>query len=123
MSHLSLLSSHHTCLLDLFRISFVVPLVCLFVCLFVYWLSETGFLCVALAVLELCRPGWPRTQKSACLCLSSAGIKDVRHHARLAILIKSYQEAEGRNGYKRSIITSPASVRVTSVSVAIVLVP
>jgi hypothetical protein len=22
---------------------------------------ETGFLCVALAVLELCRPGWPRT--------------------------------------------------------------
>ncbi|GAB1301418.1 Predicted gene 11032 [Apodemus speciosus] len=29
----------------------------------------TGFLCIALAVLELCRPGWPRTQKSACLCL------------------------------------------------------
>jgi hypothetical protein len=28
------------------------------------------------------RPGWPRTQKSACLCLPSAGIKGVRHHAR-----------------------------------------
>jgi hypothetical protein len=41
---------------------------------------ETGFLCIALAVLELCRPGWPRTQKSACLCLPSAGIKGMRHH-------------------------------------------
>jgi hypothetical protein len=31
---------------------------------------------------SLCRPGWPRTQKSACLCLclSSAGIKGVCHH-------------------------------------------
>ncbi|EDL15627.1 mCG1032052 [Mus musculus] len=29
------------------------------------------------------KPGWPRTQKSACLCLPSAGIKGVRHHARL----------------------------------------
>ncbi|GAB1299304.1 DNA-directed RNA polymerases I, II, and III subunit RPABC4 [Apodemus speciosus] len=28
---------------------------------------------------SLCRPGWPRTQKSACLCLPSAGIKGVRH--------------------------------------------
>ncbi|GAB1286808.1 Sorbitol dehydrogenase [Apodemus speciosus] len=28
-----------------------------------------------LSILELCRPGWPRTQISACLCLSSAGIK------------------------------------------------
>jgi hypothetical protein len=26
---------------------------------------------------SLCRPGWPRTQKSACLCLPSAGIKGV----------------------------------------------
>jgi hypothetical protein len=32
---------------------------------------------------SLCRPGWPRTQKSACLCLPSVGIKGVRHHARL----------------------------------------
>jgi hypothetical protein len=27
---------------------------------------------------SLCRPGWP--QKSACLCLPSAGIKGVSHH-------------------------------------------
>jgi hypothetical protein len=51
----------------------------LFVCLFVCF--ETGFLCVALAVLDLlCRPGWPQTQKSACLCLPSAGIKGLCHH-------------------------------------------
>jgi hypothetical protein len=31
----------------------------------------------------LCRPGWPQTQKSACLCLPSAGIKGVCHHAQL----------------------------------------
>jgi hypothetical protein len=49
----------------------------LFVCLFV----KTGFLCVALAVLNsLCRPSWPRTQKSACLCLPSARIKGVGHY-------------------------------------------
>ena len=51
---------------------------CLFVCLFV----EKGFLCVVLTVLELCRPGWPGTQKSDCLCLPSAGIKGVHHHAQ-----------------------------------------
>jgi hypothetical protein len=27
-----------------------------------------------------CRPGWPRTQKSTCLCLPSAGIKGMHHH-------------------------------------------
>jgi hypothetical protein len=32
---------------------------------------------------SLCRPGWPRTQKSSCLCLPSTGIKGVYHHARL----------------------------------------
>jgi hypothetical protein len=58
----------------------------LFFCLFVFvFVFETGFLCVALAVLELCRPGWPRTRKSACLCLPSAGIKGVCHH-RLACI-------------------------------------
>ena len=30
---------------------------------------------------SLCRPGWPRTQKSMCLCLPSAGIKGVVAHA------------------------------------------
>jgi hypothetical protein len=29
---------------------------------------------------SLCRPGWPRNQKSACLCLPSAGSKGVRHY-------------------------------------------
>jgi hypothetical protein len=29
---------------------------------------------------SLCRPGWPRTQKSAWLCLPNAGIKGVCHH-------------------------------------------
>ncbi|GAB1297566.1 Arginase-2, mitochondrial [Apodemus speciosus] len=52
-------------------------------------IHNTGFLCVALAVLNsLCRPGWPRTQKSICLCLPSAGTKGVRHHhlAQLSFL-------------------------------------
>ena len=31
----------------------------------------------------LCRRGWPGTQRSACLCLLSAGIKAVRHHTLL----------------------------------------
>jgi hypothetical protein len=31
---------------------------------------------------SLCRPGWPWTQKSTCLCLPSAGTKVVCHHAR-----------------------------------------
>ena len=40
---------------------------------------------------SLCRPGWPRTQKSTCLCLPSTGIKGVRHHCPahfLPLLIK-----------------------------------
>jgi hypothetical protein len=46
-------------------------------------LFETGFLCIArLSWSSLCRLCWPRTQKSACLCLSSAGIKGVHHHAQ-----------------------------------------
>jgi hypothetical protein len=53
---------------------------------------KTGFLCITLTVLELTldqaglelrNPGWPQTQKSACLCLPSAGIKGVCHYARL----------------------------------------
>jgi hypothetical protein len=32
---------------------------------------------------KLCRSGWPRNQKSTCLCLPSAGIKGVRHQAQL----------------------------------------
>jgi hypothetical protein len=55
---------------------------------FFLFFFETGFLCIALAVLDsLCRPGWPRTQKSAYLCLPSAGIKGVRQHTRLLGLL------------------------------------
>jgi hypothetical protein len=36
-----------------------------------------------LALISLCRPGWPRTQKFACFCLLSAGIKGVCHYAWL----------------------------------------
>ena len=58
----------------------------LFVCLFVCLFFETGFFCEAwLSWNSVCRPGWPRTQRSACLCLPSAGIKGMRHHARLGI--------------------------------------
>jgi hypothetical protein len=54
--------------------------------MFLFLFLETGFLCTALA------PGCPGThfvdhaglkQKSTCLCLPSAGIKGVHHHARL----------------------------------------
>jgi hypothetical protein len=37
---------------------------------------------------SLCRPGWLRTQKSACLCLLSAGIKGVYHHCPAHHLLK-----------------------------------
>jgi hypothetical protein len=45
------------------------------------------FFFVSLSWNSLCRPGWPQTQKSACLCLPSAGIKGVHHHAQLELLI------------------------------------
>jgi hypothetical protein len=42
---------------------------------------ELRFLCVALMSWNsLCRPGWPQTLRSACLCLLGAGIKGMRHH-------------------------------------------
>jgi hypothetical protein len=50
----------------------------LFVCFFFlfFFFFETGFLCIPwLSWNLLCRPGWPQTQKSTCLCLLSAGIK------------------------------------------------
>jgi hypothetical protein len=53
---------------------------------FLFWFFEAGFLCVALSCNLLYRPGWPRTQKSTCLCLPSAGIKGVRHQSWLSLL-------------------------------------
>ena len=47
-----------------------------------FFSPKTGFLCIALAVLELTlyRPDWPWTQRSTCLCLLSDGIKGMCHH-------------------------------------------
>jgi hypothetical protein len=59
-----------------FRISFD------FFCLFVCFLRQGFSVFPWLSWNSLCRPGWPRTQKSACLCLPNAGIKSVRHHAQ-----------------------------------------
>ena len=58
---------------------FVCLFVVCFVFLFVWFFFKTGFLCV-LSWNSLCRPGWPQTQKSACLCLPIAGIKGMCHH-------------------------------------------
>jgi hypothetical protein len=54
----------------------------LFIYLFIYF-SRQGFSVYPwLSWNSLCRPGWPRTHKSACLCPPSAGIKGMRHHTR-----------------------------------------
>jgi hypothetical protein len=53
----------------------------LFLFCFVLFFSRQGFSVQPwLSWNSLCRPGWPRTQKSTCLCLPSAGIKGVHHH-------------------------------------------
>jgi hypothetical protein len=59
-----------------------------------------------MAILELCRPGWPRTQKSACLCLPSAGTKGMCHHC----------QAQGSFEYIRKIHHPQTWVRTCSVS-------
>lgn len=60
------------------------------VCLFDQTWKFECFLCVALAVLGLCRAGLSRTHRFACLCLLHAGIKGVLHHARPIIDCVSY---------------------------------
>jgi hypothetical protein len=53
---------------------------------FFFGFSRQGFSVLPwLSWNSRCRPGWPQTQKSACLCLRSAGIKGVRHHAQHTI--------------------------------------
>jgi hypothetical protein len=67
---------------------------CLFVWVF-FGFSRQGFSVQPwLSWNSLCRPGWPRTQKSTCLCLPSAGIKGVRHHARLFCFFKTEDMAQ-----------------------------
>jgi hypothetical protein len=86
---------------------------CLFVCLFACFsflrkvkkihilqsnvVDGPGAVCIVCVVFffffffgfssSLCRPGWPRTQKSTCLCLPTAGIKGVRHLAWLCVCV------------------------------------
>jgi hypothetical protein len=53
----------------------------LFIYLFIFGFSRQGFsVSPWLSWNSLCRPGWPQTQKSTCLCLPSAWIEGVRHH-------------------------------------------
>jgi hypothetical protein len=57
-----------------------------FLFLFFFLFFTFGFLRQGFSVYpwlswnSLCGPGWPQTQKSACLCLPSSGIKGVHHH-------------------------------------------
>jgi hypothetical protein len=68
-----------------YKIMIAILFFCLFVC-FVF--SRQGFsVWPWLSWNSLCRPDWPRTQKSACLCLPSAGTKGVRHHCLAVIVI------------------------------------
>jgi hypothetical protein len=54
----------------------------LFFVLFCFVFSRQGFSVYPwLLWNSLYRPGWPWTQKSACLCLPSAGIKGICHHS------------------------------------------
>jgi hypothetical protein len=74
---------------------FVVVLVLVFL-FFCFGFGFFGFLRQDFSVYpwlswnSLCRPGWPRTQKSSFLCLPSAGIKGMHHHARLCVLFSKY---------------------------------
>jgi hypothetical protein len=56
--------------------------VCMYVCVHIFRFFETGFLYIALAVLELnfVDQAGLELRNPACLCLPSAGIKGVRHH-------------------------------------------
>ena len=59
-----------------------------FLLLLLFVFSRLGFsVLLQLSWNSLCRPGWPHTQRSAYLCLLSAGVKGVRHHAQLAHLL------------------------------------
>jgi hypothetical protein len=55
---------------------------------------------------SLCRPGWPRTQKFTCLCLPSAGIKGMSHHAWQTIIISIWDYSVARHGCSMSAIPS-----------------
>jgi hypothetical protein len=53
----------------------------------VFVFSRQGFsVYLWLSWNSLCRPDWPQTQKSTCLCLPSAGTKGVRHRCPASAL-------------------------------------
>jgi hypothetical protein len=63
------------------RMFHMLSLKMLFFCfLFLFFWDRVSLYSPWLFWNSLCRPGWPWTQKSVCLCLPSAGIKGVRHH-------------------------------------------
>jgi hypothetical protein len=74
--------------------------------LFFIWFFKTGFPCIALAVLELTLLlGWPRTQKSACLCLPSAGIKGMYLHClakRVSLMETEFRKSNKHNSYGKN---------------------
>ena len=51
--------------------------------LYCFVFTQTVSLLCWLSFNSLCRPGWPRTQRSPCHCLLSAGIKGVHCQAGL----------------------------------------
>jgi hypothetical protein len=79
---------------------------CLFVCLLAFWqgdMSAPGSTSIAFLFffffffrdrVSLCSPGCPRTRRSACLCLQSAGIKGVRHHTQRHCISKKMMSTE-----------------------------
>jgi hypothetical protein len=58
---------------------------------FIFYVFETGFLW--LSWNSLCRPGWPGTQKSSCLCLPTARIKGMCHHCQASLLLLAWAKA------------------------------
>jgi hypothetical protein len=67
--------------------------VLIYICVYIYILvfrDRVSLYSPGCPGTHFCRPGWPRTQKSSCLCLPSSGIKGVHHHARLNIFSKRF---------------------------------
>jgi hypothetical protein len=66
---------------------------------FVLFCFETGFLCVALIVLELALQTRlaSNSQNFACLCIPSTGIKGMYHHCLTVIFIFIYALNNSRN--------------------------
>ncbi len=73
---------------------------------FLFWFAETGFLCVALAVLEFAYYTIytrlaSNSGRSDCLCLLSAGLKGARRHTQHSL---SFLLRTGQLGFKSASI-------------------